>query len=94
VYELSGDRAWNFAELAATISSIAGTPVSYAVLTPEEHHAALTSAGLDEGTAGFVVALDGNIRDGLLGSTSGDLSRLIGRPTTPIETTLAGALKG
>ena len=93
VYELSGDRAWNFAELAATISSIAGTPVLYTVLTPEDHHAALTAAGLDEGTAGFVVALDGNIRDGLLGSTSGDLSRLIGRPTTPIETTLAGALK-
>jgi NAD(P)H dehydrogenase (quinone) len=93
VYELSGDRAWNFAELAATISSIAGTPVSYAVLTPEEHHAALTAAGLDEGTAGFVVALDGNIRDGLLGGTSGDLSRIIGRPTTPIETTLAGALR-
>jgi NAD(P)H dehydrogenase (quinone) len=94
VYELSGDIAWSFAELAATISSIAGTPVSCAVLTPEEHHEALTGAGLDEGTAGFVVALDGNIRDGLLGGTSGDLSRLLGRPTTPIEATLAGALKG
>ena len=28
--------------------------------------------------------VDGAIRDGLLGSTSGDLSRLIGRPTTPL----------
>lgn len=94
VYELSGDNAWDFAELAATVASIAGIPVTYASLSPEEHHAALTGAGLDEGTAGFVVALDGNIRDGLLSVTSGDLSRLIARPTTPIETTLAQALKG
>lgn len=94
VYELSGDHAWDFAELAATVSAIAGIPVTYAALSPEEHHAALTGAGLDEGTAGFVVGLDGNIRDGLLSVTSGELSRLIGRPTTPIETTLAESLKG
>lgn len=94
VYELSGDHAWDFAELAATVSSIVGIPVTYASLSPEEHHAVLTGAGLDEGTAGFVVALDGNIRDGLLSVTSGDLSRLIARPTTPIETTLAQSLKG
>jgi len=58
-------------------------------LTPEAHLAALTAAGLDEGTAGFVVALDGNIRDGLIGETSGDLGRLIGRPTTPLKDGLA-----
>lgn len=91
VYELSGDTAWNFTELAAVISELSGTPVTYASLSPEEHAAALTAAGLDEGTVGFVVALDGNIRDGLLGLTSGDLSRLIGRPTTPLREGLAAA---
>jgi len=93
VYELSGDTAWNFTELASVISELSGTQVVYSPLTPEEHAAVLSGAGLDEGTVGFVVALDGNIRDGLLGVTSGDLSRLIGRPTTSLRDGLAAAWK-
>jgi len=92
VYELSGDVAWGFDELAATASEILGRPVTYRRLTPDEHRAQLLTAGLDEGTAGFVVALDGNTRDGLLAETSGDLSRLIGRPTTPLTDGLRQAL--
>ena len=91
VYELSGDVAWSYSDLAAAISEITGTPVEWKNVSPEEHTAVLTGAGLDEGTAGFVVALDGNIRDGLLGETSGDLSRLIGRPTTPLVEGLRAA---
>jgi len=89
VYELSGDTAWDFDEFAAVASGILGTPVTHRSVSPEEHVAALLAAGLDEGTAGFVVALDGNIRDGLLGHTPGDLGRLIGRPTTPLAEGLA-----
>jgi len=92
VYELSGDVAWDYTELAAAISTVTGTDVSYRPVTPEEHAALLTSAGLDAGTVGFVVALDGNTRDGLLGETSGDLGRLIGRPTTPLVEGLRAAL--
>jgi NAD(P)H dehydrogenase (quinone) len=91
VYELSGDVAWDYSDLAAAISEITGTPVEWKNVSPEEHAAVLTGAGLDEGTAGFVVALDGNIRDGLLGETSGDLARLIGRPTTPLVEGLRAA---
>jgi NAD(P)H dehydrogenase (quinone) len=91
VYELSGDVAWGFDELAAVIGGIVGREVRYTRLSPEEHAAALTSAGLDEGTVGFVVGLDGDIRDGLLADTSGDLARLIGRPTTPLAEGLAAA---
>jgi len=91
VYELSGDDAWTFDDLAAAIGEIVGREVVYNRLTPGEHAALLASFGLDEGTVGFVVALDGNIRDGLLGVTTGDLSRLIGRPTTPLVEGLAAA---
>ncbi|MET1052731.1 MAG: SDR family oxidoreductase [Mycetocola sp.] len=84
VYELSGDVAWNGTDFAATLSEITGRDIAYTPVSPDEHTAILTGAGLDEGTAGFVVALDQNIRDGLLGETSGDLSRLIGHPTTPL----------
>lgn len=85
IYEVSGDTAWTRAELAETISEVAGKPVAYRDLTPEEHKSALLQAGLDEGTAGFVVALDGNTKDGLLGETNGELAKLIGRPTTPMR---------
>ena len=84
IYELSGDTAWNFAELAEAIAAVAGTPVALAAVSPDEHAAALAAAGLDAGTTGFLVALDGDIRAGLLDATSGDLARLIGRPTTPL----------
>jgi len=92
VYELSGDVAWDLDELAAAAADLLGRPVTYRRLTPEEHREQLLAAGLDEGTAGFVVALDGNTRDGLLAETSGDLARLIGRPTTPLAEGLRRAL--
>jgi NAD(P)H dehydrogenase (quinone) len=88
-YELAGDEAWSQEEFAAAIAEASGRPVVYTALSPEEHLAMLTSAGLDEGTAGFVVALDGNARDGLLAGGSGELSALIGRPTTPLRDWLA-----
>ncbi len=85
VYELSGDTAWTFAELAETIGEILGRSVVYRSLSPEDHRAALLAAGLDEGTADFVVALDGNIRDGALAEATPTLRELIGRPTTPLR---------
>ena len=91
VFELSGDVAWSFDDLAAAIAGIVGSDVAYERLTPEAHAELLKSFGLDEGTIGFVVALDGNIRDGLLADTSGDLARLIGRPTTPLAEGLSAA---
>lgn len=84
VYELGGDVAWDYAELASAISEVSGREVSYVPVTFDEQLAALQGAGLDEGTAGFVAALDAGIRDGALADTDGTLSRLIGRPTTPL----------
>ncbi|RXR28111.1 SDR family oxidoreductase [Oerskovia turbata] len=92
VHELSGDVAWDHPYLAATIGEIVGREVVYQDVTPEAHLQILLDAGLDEGTAGFVVALDGNTRDGLLAATSGELSRLLGRPTTPLAEGLRAAV--
>src|SRR5690606_4955794 len=91
VYELSGDVAWSFPELADILGRIVDREVTYRDLTTDEHVAALEAAGLPTPAAQFVAGLDGNIRDGVLADTPGDLSRLIGRPTTPIETTLRTA---
>ncbi len=92
VYELGGDVAWTYSDLATAFSEITGRPVSYRALSVDEQLAALREAGLDEGTAGFVAALDAGIRDGALADTDGTLSRLIGRPTTPLVDGLRAAL--
>ncbi len=91
-YELSGDVAWTQDDLAAAISKATGKTVVYKPVTAEEHATILKSAGLDDGTIGFVTALEANTRDGLIGYTTGDLSRLIGRPTTPLAEGLAADL--
>lgn len=87
-YELSGDHAWTHGELADVIGAILGRPVTYRSVPPEEHLAILQEAGVDEPTARFLVTMDANIRDGLLAGTSGELSRLLGRPTTPLADAL------
>ncbi|WP_159942917.1 MULTISPECIES: SDR family oxidoreductase [unclassified Nocardiopsis] len=92
VHELSGDTAWTYADLADTLGELLGREVVYRDLDTEEHVAALTGAGLDEGTARFVAALDANTRDGELSATTGELSRLLGRPTTPVAETLRALL--
>ena len=61
---------------------------NHAQVTPEQQTAILTDAGLDEGLVGFIVGTDASIQRGDLSLTSGDLSALIGRPTTPIAETL------
>lgn len=83
-YELGGDVAWTYTDLAAAIAEVTGRPVEYQQLSTEEQTASLQAAGLDAGTVGFVVALDAGIRNGALADTDGTLARLIGRPTTPL----------
>lgn len=88
-YELSGDTAWNYAEFAQTAQDVLGTPVRYKPLTPEQERDMLLGAGLDEATVGFLGVLHQGMREGSQAMTTGELSRLIGRPTTPMADTLS-----
>jgi NAD(P)H dehydrogenase (quinone) len=92
VYELGGDVAWSFDDLAAAFSEIIGTAVVYTPIEPDEYARILTAAGLDEATVGFVIALDQGIRNGALAEVTGDLSGLIGRPTTTLVDGLRAAI--
>jgi NAD(P)H dehydrogenase (quinone) len=92
VYELSGDYAWSQDEFAAAVAKVTGTKVVYTPVSAEQHAAILKSVGLDDGTIGFVTALQSNISDGVLAETSGELATLIGHPTTPLEQGLTEAL--
>ncbi|MCW2771101.1 MAG: NAD(P)-dependent oxidoreductase [Aeromicrobium sp.] len=92
VYELGGDVAWTQSELAATLSDLLDTPVTVAEVEPEQQSAILTEAGVPPMWVDFTVATDASIRNGELEVTGGDLSALIGRPTTPLAATLRSAL--
>lgn len=94
IYELSGDVAWTRAELATEIGKAARREVTYTDLSPEEHKAALTEAGLPAPVVDLVAGIDANIKDGVLSATPGDLRALIGRPTTPIADTVVEVVKG
>ncbi|WP_067474096.1 NAD(P)H-binding protein [Actinomadura hibisca] len=87
-YELSGDVAWSFEEFATTAQELLGTPVRHQVLTPEAERRQLLSFGLDEGTADFLVTFNADLRDGAMAPTPGDLARLIGHPTQPLDQTM------
>lgn len=92
VYELTGDTAWSFPELADEIAEQAGKPVTYRDLTAEDFEKFLVDQGTPAAVAGFVAALERDIADGLLAHTPGDLRTLIGRPTTPVADTVKAVL--
>jgi NAD(P)H dehydrogenase (quinone) len=87
-FELSGPPI-TLAGLAEAVTDVTDTKVAYRDVTPEELTAILRGTGLDDGTAGFVVALEESVARGDLDVRSDDLERLLGRPAT----TLADALR-
>ncbi|MYR62203.1 NAD(P)H-binding protein [Streptomyces sp. SID625] len=92
-YELGGDEAWGFAEFAAELSRQTGEEIVYRDVSVEEFQAVLTGAGLPEAFAAILAGVDASIEKGELVVDSGDLSRLTGRPTTPLAEAIRAGLK-
>ncbi|MFH8764592.1 SDR family oxidoreductase [Streptomyces althioticus] len=92
-YELGGDEAWSFTEYAAELSRQTGREIAYNPVTPEALTGILAGAGLPEPAAAMFADVDAAIAKGKLAVDSGDLSRLAGRPTTPLSEAVAAALK-
>ncbi|MEJ2859876.1 SDR family oxidoreductase [Actinomycetospora flava] len=82
-WELGGP-AFTMADLAATITEVTGTDVSYRDLAPEEFADGLRRAGMDEDTAAFVTALETSAAEGELATDSPALENLLGRAPTPL----------
>ena len=86
VHELGGDTAFTLAEYAAAVSAESGAEVAYRDLSAEDYQTALIGAGLPGPYAAILADSDLALARGELLSDSGDLARLIGRPTTtPVE---------
>lgn len=92
VYELTGDTSWSRQDLAAMVTALSGRSVEYRDVTVEEYAAALSRTGLPKPVADVLADNDSSIAAGAFEDYSGDLRRLIGRPTTPIGLTLSVAL--
>lgn len=91
VHELAGP-ATTLAELAAVLNEVTGSELRYKPVSLEEYHAGLLAAGLDEGTAGFVTALEAGTANGDLDGDPSALEALLGRPATDLRTAVAAAV--
>jgi NAD(P)H dehydrogenase (quinone) len=92
-YELNGDTAWTLTEYAAELSKQSGKDVAYNNVPAETHVGILIGAGLPEPLARLFVGVDDAIERGRLAGRGSDLSRLIGRPTTPLADAIAVGLQ-
>jgi NAD(P)H dehydrogenase (quinone) len=93
IYELSGDQAYTLSDLAAEISRQTGKNIHYKNLTEAEYAAALKGFGLPAPAAAAYANFDAGAAQGALFDDGHILSKLIGRPTTPLATLVAKALK-
>jgi len=91
-FELAGDTAYTLAEFAAEVGRQAGRTIPYQNLPEADYKGVLVGAGLPEGLADLLANSDAGAAKGGLFDDSLTLSQLIGRPTTPLATVVAGAL--
>ncbi len=94
VYELAGDTAYTLAGLAAEIAKQAGKPVVYKDLPEADYAKVLAQIGLPGFVADMLAESDVGASKGALFDDSRQLSRLIGRSTTPLTESVKAALQG
>ncbi|MER6677745.1 SDR family oxidoreductase [Streptomyces sp. NPDC000983] len=93
-YELGGDEAWSFAEYAAEVGRQTGREIAYNAVSGEVMRDILAGSGMPAPFPEILAGVDASIAEGELVISSGDLSRLAGRPTTPFAEAVAAAVKG
>ena len=94
VYELAGDASYTLAELAAEIARQSGKAVEYKDLPEADYKAALIGLGLPAVIADLLANSDVGASAGGLFDDGRQLSRLIGRPTTPLASSVGVAMQG
>ena len=91
-YELAGDSAFTVSEFAAEISRQSGKAIGYVNLPEAEYKKALLGAGLPEFLAELLANSSTGAAKGALFDEGHQLSKLIGRATTPLATAVKAAL--
>jgi NAD(P)H dehydrogenase (quinone) len=91
-YELGGDTAFTLTEYAETLSELTGEQIAYVDQPPAEYQAFLESVGVPEAMARVLADSDAGLARGDLLVETGDLARLIGRPTTSLPEAVRAAI--
>jgi NAD(P)H dehydrogenase (quinone) len=86
-YELGGEPSMTMVEIAAALSKATGREIPYNNVRSSELEEIMAGAGLPGEVAKVFADADEATGRGDLETDSGDLIRLIGRPTTPFEET-------
>jgi NAD(P)H dehydrogenase (quinone) len=93
IYELAGDTAFTLADFAAELSRQSGQAIAYKNLPEADYRAVLAGAGLPAAYAELISQSSAVTSQGALFDEGHALSRLIGRPTTPLKDSIASALR-
>ncbi|WP_375400521.1 SDR family oxidoreductase [uncultured Amnibacterium sp.] len=93
IYEFSGDTAWDGIELAQAFTAILGRTILYHHRTSDEQEVDLLAQQVPPERIQARIAIDTAIARGDLADANPTLSRLIGRPTTPLLEGLKAALE-
>ncbi len=92
-YELAGDTAYTLTEFTAELSRQSGKNIPYVNLPEAEYAGMLLKAGLPPPLAHGLASWDVSASQGALFDDHRELSKLIGRPTTPVREAIRQALK-
>lgn len=87
-YDLTGPEALTFAEVAATISEVAGREVRFVDETVEEAYASRAAYDAPPWQVDAWVSTYTAVRAGELADVSGDVERLLGRPARTLRQVL------
>ena len=93
-YELAGDEGITLSEYAAELARQSGKRVVYSNLPEDDYERALLGFGLPRVLADLLADSDVGASKGELFDDGRQLSRLIGRPSTPLSRAVADALGG
>lgn len=92
IYELAGDSAYTLTQLAAEISRRSGKSIKYENLPEVEYKNLLLKVGLPDVIANLLADSDTGVSKGGLFDEGHQLSKLIGRPTTALATSVAAVI--
>jgi NAD(P)H dehydrogenase (quinone) len=93
IYSFAGDTSWTMADFAAELSRQSGKPVRYQNMSEADYAKSLEGLGMPAYAPGVIANSAHATSLGALENDSRTLSKLTGRPTTPIAETIRLALE-